>query len=285
MAISEGIFKCNHKQATDYISFDKWLGTSKLFPKTNYHILENFIDPSIFQVDKLANFIQQKRGVTVFQEEEDSNDHQRLQRVLHENSAFKLEGVPLLYEKMSQTFNETKIGYKLKLQGNLLMSLAGCGKQRLHSDNPYDDENIQATNDSFICILAIQDNTKLHFLNKHHVRENIELNAGQLLVARGSFIHGGSDYMQENIRFHFYVDAPKNGRSKDTTYFLDDKFEILNHRYERLYTVRSNLAMQSFSKYRLKQEKKKEFFLNITNHKLAKKRTLHTKAVDNEVAY
>mmetsp|Transcript_14209 Transcript_14209/g.21147 ORF Transcript_14209/g.21147 Transcript_14209/m.21147 type:complete len:289 (-) Transcript_14209:41-907(-) len=241
-------------------SFEEWLQFSKSRAKHSYYIMNDFIKTDCFDLVQLNNFVHHNTFGKVIFQEENSNDNKRLQRILNENTATRLSGVSELYGKMRETFSEKTIGYKLSLKGNLLKSLDGCGKQRFHSDNPYDtddEDKVQATHDSFICILAVEEGTKLYYLDEYKVSRFVNLSKGQLLVARGSFIHAGSDYDLSNIRFHFYLDAPKNGREKDSTYFLDSAFEstIQKYRYELFFMKRKENILTAKTKATANKEK------------------------------
>lgn len=46
----------------------------------------------------------------------------------------------------------------------------------------------------------------------------IGLNAGDIIIARGDFIHAGHKYKKFNVRLHWCMDYEENGRLEDSTH-------------------------------------------------------------------
>lgn len=88
-------------------------------------------------------------------------------------------------------------------------------------------------------ITALMDNTFIYVWNKSINLINLEdiesnfpiikstklnLNKGDVLIFRADLIHAGSDYINENIRLHVYLDNPLLKRDKNKTYIISKTF-------------------------------------------------------------
>jgi len=54
-----------------------------------------------------------------------------------------------------------------------------------------------------------------------------QLDAGDMLVFRGDFVHGGAPSEEFNIRIHTFLDVPSVKRMPDTTFYMDEEDWIL----------------------------------------------------------
>jgi hypothetical protein len=99
---------------------------------------------------------------------------------------------------------------------SVLLALEDCSKQELHTDYDDSEEIIEKTIHCFIILIALNSNTKLDAVKYRNDKKNIEIisrpfryeinfNSGDMLLARGTFLHGGSDYAEKHFRIHYYV--------------------------------------------------------------------------------
>lgn len=101
---------------------------------------------------------------------------------------------------------------------SLLLSEEGCQRQIFHYDF---DPSVENGRNSFLVLAALMDDTKFIGYDPDSKVETIYvLNAGDVLVARGDFLHAGADYDKENLRVHWYVDLP-HSRDDMKTYAYD----------------------------------------------------------------
>jgi len=117
-----------------------------------------------------------------------------------------------------------------------LLSLAGCGAQRPHTD--YTEGDLDDLMDDGVCgglplgvIIALQDRTFFdawpgarkwrHDRFYEHVQ--LELNAGDAIFFLPDAVHAGAAFAEENCRIHAYLESSlqHNNRAKDRTRFVD----------------------------------------------------------------
>ena len=156
---------------------------------------------------------------------------------------------------MSSTFNNCTENSSKSLTGSVLYSLAGCKRQERHSDNPSrTDEEFNNAINSYICLFAVEEDTRLYVYGKDGIDVTVDIPPGALFVGGGLLIHAGHDYEMDNLRFHFYVDVKGNKRDhNDSTYFYDFYAE------ERCNDARRKNLIEyrdSFSKQKRKQQEK-----------------------------
>lgn len=188
----------------------------------------------------------------IFQGQGNDNDGKRLQREVELSDirdAPEIGGMhELLYDLMKS------IDRKLSLStASLLLSLVGCMQQRLHYDY---DSNVETSSKSYIIIVALMDGTKLVRADGDRVTV-MYLNKGDLLIARGDFVHAGAAYSIENIRLHWYVDYKGNGRKNGTTYAVSNlndisSTEAVDYYYNYSEVRRQNSAIARSAKRKLK---------------------------------
>ena len=264
--------------------FKKFLVDSIEMPYNSYTVIENFADPSAFNTDELKTYVK-KFGKAIVQEIDESNDKKRIMYTIDggKKSSSALPGVPELFNKVTNLFN-TGSEIRWKRKGSLLLSLSDCMRQDMHADNPIEtDEEFDKAFNSFICILALEENTYLYqYDNDLRTESKVYVAPGSLFIGRGiyfyyhhinylfvntyeyhydfqigCFLHAGHEYKVENVRFHFYIDKSNgNVRRKDEeTYFYtpvqvvlkeiwDDKF-VSNYQAQNSTDIECKLKKSS----------------------------------------
>jgi hypothetical protein len=124
----------------------------------------------------------------------------------------------------------------------LLRSLPGCERQLAHSDYIPDEEllSCNAEDRPMLCILALEDNTKLVvWPSSHKVIQGrgramppilprvVVLQAGDALLFRADLVHAGAEYDQENIRVHCYIDSKAVKRNPNRTWIISKHADAL----------------------------------------------------------
>jgi hypothetical protein len=111
---------------------------------------------------------------------------------------------------------------RYEFDGTVIRSLPGCRQQDIHADYPSDSDRETAQySNYFLAVLAMQEGTKLLFLNTAKVLYKVNIPKGALLIANGLFLHSGASYDVENTRLHFYVHpSGVNYRKPADTFFV-----------------------------------------------------------------
>jgi hypothetical protein len=101
----------------------------------------------------------------------------------------------------------------------ILRSCAGCARQQWHCD--YDPSEVANARVKPLGILAALEpsGARLHLLYAQ-TEYTIDLEEGQILAFDGDVVHSGSDYDQENVRIHIYLDSAEVKRPRNKTYLL-----------------------------------------------------------------
>ncbi len=187
-----------------------------------YIVLPQFLNPNSLQ-KTLESY--RKKTQTIFNGEE--NDHKRRQVSVPASDVmeFREELLSLPYLTKFHC-----VDYFV-----LLRSLPGCERQLAHTDYIPDEELLMSTaeNRPLLCVLALEDNTKLvvwpgsHKLigGRGRTIKPIEphivwLEAGDAILFRGDLVHAGAEYETENIRLHCYIDSKAVNRHPNRTYII-----------------------------------------------------------------
>jgi hypothetical protein len=119
----------------------------------------------------------------------------------------------LVKATFKQEFESSKV--------SILFSKAGCEKQDLHSDFPIDTDNSDSmyTKNSYFAIVSLMEGTSIGLEDN----STIAIGKGSLFFGRGDLIHCGSNYVESNVRLHYYFDHKDLSSAIDprNTYFVD----------------------------------------------------------------
>jgi len=118
----------------------------------------------------------------------------------------------------------------------LIKSKPGCKEQLAHIDYENTEEFQKCINEGknvpLLVLVALQPNTYIYlwknsskiiqetYKGEHVLPTKLELKEGEILVFRADLVHAGSDYEEENIRMHCYLDSPVVKRNKNRTYII-----------------------------------------------------------------
>ena len=216
-----------------------------------------------------------KDAFFIFQTENPSeNDYKRKQLNLESrygnNDRSTLSEV---FQKVNELFKPASKfkNQNSKRKGSALLSLEKCQKQAYHMDNDTStNKKYTAAKDSFICILSLQEETYLYCYEKDlQTIKKIKIPPGSLFIARGIFVHAGSDYKVPNIRLHFYMDAPGNVRKgNDATYIFN--YRQYKEQYERIKKDGNLMKLDAIIKKKSKLKKRMNV-LNLCKLKIVSK--------------
>ena len=155
--------------------------------------IPNNLDEKSLVKDVLSN------GLNIFQQNTITNvkinDNKRkqlvgIEKILGPN---KLDVLNICQQvsNLKERFNS-----KLKQSDvSIILSLPGCMRQSLHMD--YDKNK-----NCYLILVALMPNTSIQGYYNKQIK--IELDKGDILFARGDFIHAGDNYDITNVRLHFY---------------------------------------------------------------------------------
>jgi hypothetical protein len=145
--------------------------------------------------------------------------------------------------KQNKNFMDTMNQFVKKLDNNLIpskwvliKSKPGCKPQLAHMDyeNTQEFQTCISNNKQvpLLVLVALQPNTYIYLWeNSSKVIQGtykgapieptkIELKEGDVLVFRADAIHAGSDYEEENIRMHCYLDSQEVDRDENRTFII-----------------------------------------------------------------
>ncbi len=85
--------------------------------------------------------------------------------------------------------------------------------QKCHVDyndsNVFDDiKMVPGMTMPLVCILAVQDGTKIVIYNKDGTIKFVNIPKGHLFIMSGDCLHGGFSHVTTNARLHWYLEAP-----------------------------------------------------------------------------
>lgn len=114
----------------------------------------------------------------------------------------------------------------------LLRSLSGCTRQMAHTDYIPTDELLGCPTNKlpYLFLFAVEDNTSLIVWPSSHriVRGRgrttspykLYLSAGDAVLFRPDLVHAGSEYENENVRIHCYIDSSHVRRDPNRTWII-----------------------------------------------------------------
>ena len=200
-----------------------------------YYIFNNAIEISDTIYQHLKKEID-KKGKPIFNNNEKikHNDNKRLQ-------CNRLVNKPLIHIFINNLYTFIRDNITTCLIPSkfvILKSLHGCQQQSAHTDYiPAPDLEsviVSGENIPLLMIVSLMDNTKLYVWKKSiglifekNIKEIatikptvLTLNKGDILIFRADLIHAGSDYNEENIRLHTYLDNSSVHRDANKTYII-----------------------------------------------------------------
>lgn len=217
------------------------------------NVFTNFTDDDIATLkESVQTPIFQHYKNPQIEEDESVNDNKRLQLCL------SLEKQPMFLKEISRTLRKKMCCIFRKTQfiqshASVLLSLKGCMAQDLHYDYPPDRDTSQI---SYGCIVFLQDGGKLLIERGSKILEP-HFDKGDMVVFKGSKLHGGSSYDTDNMRVHYYFDCQRSYvRQRDVTYRRYEH-EV---QYRQYVKSKQNQAICSYN------ERKKKFIIQVTNN-------------------
>ena len=256
---------------------EKFLKISKSEPSVEYHVFKNYFDNSdLISIDDLQNYCANTKKKELIFNGTFENDKLRSQLLFYNEESNISQSkkkqqckiFDLGLEKIDETlklFFEQEMFVQTPFQffGSILISQKNCSAQRIHTDYSTVDPHLEASKKSFIILIALMNNTFLNHVNKSGETKTISLNAGDMFMARGTFLHGGAAYEEYNMRIHYYVDCHNCKRKKNATFFVDD--DLIEHIIETKYRYYLQKVSQNINKFnekkrkiKLEEEKKKK---------------------------
>jgi hypothetical protein len=122
-----------------------------------------------------------------------------------------------------------------------LLSQEGCMEQELHYD--YNTE-IFSSSKSYVCIVFLQDGGTMR-LRRGSKEINPSFSKGDILIFKGTKLHGGGAYQQQNIRIHYFFDCPdEEVREEDRTYVRDEFEPLLAKTTKEHYNIKHFVERQ-----------------------------------------
>jgi hypothetical protein len=206
-------------------------------PESTFIVIKNFIDPSACDYNELEKYFKRHPDDPPVFQTNKMNDNKRLQFLINDDNKldnFKgLNEIDCKVENFIKNYLLTDKDEWFKKDCSVLLALEDCSKQELHIDYDDSEEIIDKTIHCFIILIALNNNTKLDavkYRNDKNIdiisrpfRYEINLNSGDMLLARGTFLHGGSDYVEKNFRIHYYVNRKFYEPPHNATYLLTNK--------------------------------------------------------------
>jgi hypothetical protein len=129
---------------------------------------------------------------------------------------------------------------------NVLVSLPGCMNQDMHYDRLPTDELAPLC---YSVLVAIQDNSFLNYREGNQDVKRFILNAGEMIIFRSDFCHGGCSYEGLNIRVHYHFDH-KDARPTLST-FLERRYReslLTTFAFRKAVQFKNNKAVHKAAK-------------------------------------
>jgi hypothetical protein len=199
--------------------------------------LEDILPSADSVIDKLNAFISGSKDFIVENHRGDKPlyDSSREFRLLNQNELLKgggddikhwfqqvrnkIEGIFAIKDCKGKAICQNRF----RFDATAIRSIPGCRQQDIHTDfpNQLDHQKVKSSK-CFIAVLALQDGTKLVYLDRAKVLTTVCIPKGALFIANGLFLHGGAPYDVQNTRVHFYV-YPLGCKLKKpkSTFFID----------------------------------------------------------------
>lgn len=198
-----------------------------LYAKCGYVKAQLFQSP-IFSADRFAKFKDyvMKKATVIFNETVDKhvNDAKRRQIPISNSLISQFCELRKLYDMMQTAFGE--LHPKLRYEGAVLLSLAGCAAQEAHCDYPFDLDDplhfvvkerdevkrnqlrtdmYNNSRSSFVFFFALEAATTITILGPDGEFIKVHLEVGEALIASGFVVHCGDGSMYLNFFSYYYV--------------------------------------------------------------------------------
>ena len=203
---------------------------------TGYQIIRQAV-PVDARVLAFAEKSSARNSKSIFNHNETNarNDHKRRQCNLLVKSKYMQE-----FDSRVQKLVKDRVNTALKPTNPVILhSRPGCQPQAAHCDYVPDD-SLKTVDDKAMplavlialmpntrltvwpdsCRLATKDTEQLASVEPIHSQE-LELNAGDMVIFRGDFIHAGSSYAEDNFRIHYFLDSPFVPRTNNRTWLIE----------------------------------------------------------------
>jgi len=185
-----------------------------------YWIVLNFIDLSSLanQAEDLKTAVRINRETRFAFLDLNTLDSKRL--ILYASTTFLKQHGLMYLDEAVQKFCRDKFPFLTKSLPEILLSLKDGPVQERHTDYCVDSlEDIEIAKLCRFCILAISGTSSIMvYRSNGYGHKEIQINAGDLFIGRGSLIHNGMSYQEDNLRIHWYIDFPGKPRVEDVTY-------------------------------------------------------------------
>ena len=202
---------------------------------SGYEVFRGAIDISE-KIESLAKKSADKQASIVFNHNQDNkrNDRKRRQCNLPIKTQYMQK-----FDAAVKDFVKSGVSTDLKPTDPVVLhSRANCQKQAPHCDH-IPDVNLKSVSDDYMplaMVISLMPETKLRVWPKSArlsmkdpdefkgmdpiVCQELTLNAGDIVVFRGDFIHAGSAYEKANYRIHYYLDSPLVPRVAGRTWLI-----------------------------------------------------------------
>lgn len=202
--------------------------------RRGYIVLSNSFEVNDDVVNYLKKSVEEKSNV-IFNHDPNKhrNDNKRKQKTL--NTRNKL--VQNLISELKTNIIENISTELYSKDWVVIYSKAGCKKQAAHCDYVPSKDFIKCPEDlmPLAAVFAIMDGSKIDVWPKSIglsnglnpssrliKRKTLHLDKGDVFVFRGDLVHAGSDYDQDNIRLHAFLDSPIVPRTPNRTWIVHE---------------------------------------------------------------
>jgi hypothetical protein len=198
-----------------------------------YVVVDSFF-PSSFFNDTMAEFLRTRATShynAIFQEKGGFNDNKR--KMITGTCVSNDKNISVLISPFDSLVGQLCLaigGTKLIKSGcSILYCLPNCSRQDTHTDFPIVEKYLDSTKKSYVIVAALTHCCRLYVYDEHNKRDKlITIGKGGIFVGRGDVKHAGADYYRDsnNVRLHWYLDFPGNGRVMGQTYIDFKVFDL-----------------------------------------------------------
>jgi hypothetical protein len=203
-----------------------------------YYIIENGFTTSDGLMEELKRQLKSRKTSHIF-----NPDKKRLQKDL----SIKPELIRNFIEQVLSQLKKENLSDNLYLRSPVILkSLPGCQRQYAHADHVPNKAWAEVLVYNMIdeiplAIVCSVEDSKIDIwkgainwllpktITEDIPRETIHLKAGSIFIFRGDLIHAGSEYDQENIRIHLYMDSQKLPHTHNMIHLVEGKREWEKH--------------------------------------------------------